>query len=283
MCQTWGESCDDMYHNGMALSEIDRENIVIKVPVTFEGTKAASKLINSGVRVCLTACYSSDQMVIAAGLGADYIAPYLGRMTDNGKDGKEECLRMQRIQKAMNSQTRVLVASIRDVNAMTDLMADSGDMMDTFTFSPDVARQLFYEQLTVQAAADFEAAAIRRHATSSVSSPPYTQEPSSSSQQAQYASVNTAQEEMTSRLQTELENSQRETQLLQNDIQRLKDEITSNQEVIAAYRQSSQQNKRQSMIPQQSQSQQSTSIPQQRMNNVPPRKKKNKEIFKWSD
>ncbi len=162
MCQSWGRTSDQMYANGLALSEVDRQRIVVKVPVTSEGTIAASKLIHAGVRVCLTACYASDQAVIAAGLGAEYIAPYLGRMTDNGKDGMEECRRMQSIVQGMRSSTRVLVASIRDVQSMTDLMTTSTtNGMDTFTFSPDVARQLFMEELTEQAAADFEAAAQR--------------------------------------------------------------------------------------------------------------------------
>lgn len=73
MCQAWGPTVEDMFNVGMQLSEIDRERIVIKVPVTFEGTKAASKLINAGVRVCLTACYSSDQAITACGIGAEYL------------------------------------------------------------------------------------------------------------------------------------------------------------------------------------------------------------------
>ena len=162
MCQSWGQTCDEMYDIGLALSELDRSRVVIKVPVTFEGTKAASKLINAGVRVCLTACYGSDQAIVAAGIGAEYIAPYLGRMTDNGKDGMEECRRMESIVRGMNSPTRVLVASIRDVKSMSDLMSTASiGGMDTFTFSPDIARQLFMENLTEQAAADFEAAARR--------------------------------------------------------------------------------------------------------------------------
>lgn len=170
-----------MYHNGMALSKINRSDIVIKVPITSMGTMAASKLIHNGVRVCLTACYASDQALIASAVGAEYIAPYLGRMEEqkkdgsgNGVDGVEECLRMQQIVQGMNSgrsdigsgaattataTTRVLVASIRNVKSMTDLVARGG--MDTFTFSPDIARKLFLEQLTIDAAADFEAAAQR--------------------------------------------------------------------------------------------------------------------------
>ena len=59
MCQAWGSTPEEMYNVGVQLSEVDRERIVIKVPVTFDdGTAAASKLIQSGVRICLTACYN---------------------------------------------------------------------------------------------------------------------------------------------------------------------------------------------------------------------------------
>jgi transaldolase len=158
MCQAWGETADDLYTTGMALSEPNRHDIVIKVPVTAVGTEAASRLIQSGVRVCLTACYSSHQAFLSAGVGAEYLAPYLGRMCDAGKDGMKECMRMQDIVDGVGSDTRILVASIRDVESMCKL-AESG--MDTYTFSPDVARMLFDEPLTEKAAADFEAAATR--------------------------------------------------------------------------------------------------------------------------
>ncbi len=158
MCQAWGSTANEMYEVGMSLSEIDRKRIVIKVPVTMEGTKAARKLVDSGVRVCLTACYSSNQAIVAAGLGVEYLAPYLGRMTDGGKDGFSECQMMQRIANGMGSSTRILVASIREAQSMAALMSQG---MDTFTFNPDVARELFSESLTDAAAVDFEAAAKR--------------------------------------------------------------------------------------------------------------------------
>jgi len=157
MCQTWGDS-DEMYTTGLELSELDRDRIVVKVPVTYEGTKVATKLIEAGVRVCLTACYSSNQAIIAAGIGAEYIAPYLGRMMDAGKDGTEECKKMQAIVDGMESKTRVLVASIRSANTMADLTSSG---MNTFTFSPEVARELFEEELTSSAAVDFNEAALR--------------------------------------------------------------------------------------------------------------------------
>lgn len=85
MCQTWGSTVDEMYKNGMEISKRDRERIVIKVPVTKQGAEAATLLADSGVRICLTACYDSKQALIAGSMGVEYLAPYLGRYVISGK------------------------------------------------------------------------------------------------------------------------------------------------------------------------------------------------------
>jgi len=158
MCQSWGATSNEMYQTGMQLSEPDRDRITIKVPVTARGMKAATRLIKSGVKVCLTACYDSKQALLAGSVGAEYLAPYLGRMSDSGKNGLEECMRMQDIVEGLGCQTRILVASIRDVESFV-LLAEAG--LDTFTFSPEIARNLFDEPLTDAAAEVFEEAASR--------------------------------------------------------------------------------------------------------------------------
>jgi transaldolase len=79
-------------------------------------------------------------------------------MDDNGKNGFDECAKMQGIMDGLGSDTRVLVASLRDAGTLADLAAEG---MDTFTFSPKVARELFDEPLTDDAAAQFEEAAAR--------------------------------------------------------------------------------------------------------------------------
>ena len=151
MCQAWGH---DLYECGMQLSAPARDRITIKVPVTMKGVTAASQLIQSGCRVCLTACYNHKQALLAASVGAEYLAPYLGRMTDAGLDGRHECCYMNNIVKGMNSNTRILVASLRDAETLADLAANCN--MDTFTFSPAVARELFVDALTDEAAVVFE-------------------------------------------------------------------------------------------------------------------------------
>jgi|EP00970_Alexandrium_tamarense_P004300 transaldolase len=79
-------------------------------------------------------------------------------MTDNGKDGFGECQRMQNIVDGLGSDTRILVASIRDADTIARLGIEG---LDTYTFSPAVARELFDEPLTDEAAAEFEKAAAR--------------------------------------------------------------------------------------------------------------------------
>ena len=65
-----------------------------------------------------------------------YVILFQKRMTDNGKDGFEECHRMQTIVNGLDSNTRILVASIRDCTTLADLAIEG---LDTYTFSPEVA------------------------------------------------------------------------------------------------------------------------------------------------
>jgi transaldolase len=158
MCQAWGSTAQELFAIGMQLAEPDPKHIVIKVPVTAIGVEAAQLLQLENIRVCLTACYNANQALLAASVGAEYLAPYCGRMTDAGKNGEEECMSMQNIVEGMNSDTRILVASLRSVQTIRNL-TEAG--LDTFTFSPEVARMMFDEPLTDAAAKDFEEAAAR--------------------------------------------------------------------------------------------------------------------------
>ena len=156
MGQAWGTTVEELYTCGMALSRKDPRRFVVKVPVTLIGTQAACRLIQSKVRVCLTAGYDASQAMIAAQLGAEYIAPYLGRIEDARGGGLSTCTQMQGIVQSMNSPTRILVASIRDVETLLTLTMTG---LETATFSPAVADQLFGNAMTEQAAEDFQRAA----------------------------------------------------------------------------------------------------------------------------
>jgi len=156
--QTWGVTSDEMWKNGVALASYDKDVIVVKVPGTFEGIKAANALVADGIRVTITAAYASHQAVLAAAVGANYVAPYLGRMNDAGRDGFGVVVEMQKTADKLDSDMRILVASVRNVGDIAKLAAEG---CDTFTISAQIAEQMFSDPLTAQAAADFEAAAER--------------------------------------------------------------------------------------------------------------------------
>ena len=176
MCQAWGQTAEEMYECGMRLAHPNKRQITVKVPATTEGTKAASMLVESGCRVCLTACHDAKQAVIAASVGAEYVAPYVGRMNDNGIPGVEEVTKMKHIMNGMQSSTRVLAASIRDAQTICELAACSAGM-ETFTISPDVARQLMIEPITDEAAKIFEEAARALQEAPAMTEAPAQEEP----------------------------------------------------------------------------------------------------------
>ena len=139
------------------LAAID-DGIVVKVPITQLGTQAAAQLIAQGIQITLTGVYAAHQVLIAAAVGADYAAPYLGRINDLGRNGREDLVTMQQAITGVKSNTRILVASIRSVE---DILCLATQGLDTFTFSPAIAAAFFEVSATNQAAAEFEQAACR--------------------------------------------------------------------------------------------------------------------------
>ncbi len=156
--QTWGRARDAYHEHGRALAAIDPK-VVVKVPTTVEGAAAAAKLRDEGVRLTMTAVYTVAQALIAGALGAEYAAPYLGRMTDAGHDGFAEIAAMARIARAQGSCMRILVASLRRTD---DIVRLAGEGLDTFTFNPKLVAGFFSDRAAAEAVEAFEAAAERR-------------------------------------------------------------------------------------------------------------------------
>lgn len=158
--QAWGDDEDALVRIGEALAATapGATAVLVKVPATVVGFRAAARLKATGCAITLTAVYNPGQLLAAAALGAAYAAPYLGRLDDAGRDGHETVGAMHEILKGTGAATRLLVASLRGVEHVTEL-ARRG--LDTFTFGPEVAAALVTDSLTEEAAAAFAAAARR--------------------------------------------------------------------------------------------------------------------------
>ncbi|MEL7140839.1 MAG: transaldolase family protein [Cyanobacteria bacterium J06643_4] len=150
--QAWGESVAQLLQIGQQLGSAD-SRIFVKLPATQNGTTAASELIRLGIPVTLTAVYAVPQVLIAAAIGASYVAPYLGRINDAGGDGRQTVATMQQALNGVRSQTRILTASIRDIEDISALAAQG---VDTFTFSVAIAQAFFDVPATKAATAAFE-------------------------------------------------------------------------------------------------------------------------------
>lgn len=129
------------------------EDVVVKLVASRAGSAACAALAARQVPTLLTAVYTPAQALVAAAAGATYVAPYLGKLQDAGRDGLAEVQTMQEVLAATGSPTKVLLASIRDTSSMVAL-ARVG--VDCFTMAPAVAEELFTDELTAEAVRTFE-------------------------------------------------------------------------------------------------------------------------------
>lgn len=132
---------------------------VVKVPLTEEAIRNIGAIKDLGGAILLTGAYDAKQMLIATVLGVDYIAPYFGRMLDNGISALEELSHMLAIRnKNMETAPHILVASLRTPEQLVRLAAQGHDH---FTIAPQVASDLLHDKNTLLAVEEFEEAATK--------------------------------------------------------------------------------------------------------------------------
>ena len=151
--QSWGNNADALVENGRFLFNDDPQ-IVVKVPCTREGIEASARLSREGIKTCVTAVFSAHQVLLAAAAGAAYVAPYLGRMNDAGRDGHGLIAQMADALQKSGGKTQILAASIRDLDDIVKLAQAS---VRCVTLSPTIAGELFDDSLTLESTARFEA------------------------------------------------------------------------------------------------------------------------------
>lgn len=103
----------NMLDEGSRLSDI-ADNIVIKLPTTWDGIKACRYFSDQDLEVNMTLCFSPNQAFLAAKAGATYVSPFIGRLDDIGHDGNSLIAEISAIfSKYPEYDTSILAASIR--------------------------------------------------------------------------------------------------------------------------------------------------------------------------
>ena len=142
---------DGMMAEADVLSKI-ADNVVVKVPLTLDGLKACKTLSDRGVRTNVTLCFSANQALLAAKVGATYISPFLGRLDDINLDGMQLIQDIRVIYDNYDFSTQILAASIRSANHVSDAALAGADVA---TIPPAVLKKLADHPLTDKGLAAF--------------------------------------------------------------------------------------------------------------------------------
>jgi transaldolase len=114
-----GLDAPTMIKEGRTLAKIHK-NVVVKVPLTAEGLKAAHAFKAEGIRTNVTLCFSATQGLLAAKAGATYVSPFVGRLDDINLVGMDLIQELAAIFETHSLETQVLAASIRNPRHVTE-------------------------------------------------------------------------------------------------------------------------------------------------------------------
>lgn len=107
---------EGMVKDARRIVELIDKDVYIKIPVSKAGLAAIKTLKSEGFNITATAIYSEIQALIATELGADYLAPYVNRMSNLNTDPYEVINNVAYNIANTNSETRILAASFKNVD-----------------------------------------------------------------------------------------------------------------------------------------------------------------------
>lgn len=134
----------DMINEGKKFVEI-ANNVVIKLPMTWDGVRACRYFADNDIKVNMTLCFSVNQAMLAAKSGATYISPFIGRLDDIGEDGMELIHKIRLMYDNYGFDTQILAASIRNMDHIEDAALAGADVA---TIPPKIMQNLVKHHLT---------------------------------------------------------------------------------------------------------------------------------------
>lgn len=103
-------------------------NIVIKLPITFDGVRACKALSDNGVKTNLTLCFQPLQGLMVAKAGAFLVSPFIGRLDEIAEDGMELIHKLRQVYDNYGYTTKILAASVRHPKHMVDCALAGADV-----------------------------------------------------------------------------------------------------------------------------------------------------------
>ena len=119
---------DGMVKEGEELAEL-HEQIVVKIPMTKDGIKAAKYFADRCIKTNVTLVFSAGQALLAAKAGATYVSPFIGRLDDVSTDGLNLIEEIRMIYDNYGYETEILAASVRHTMHIVNCAKIGADVM----------------------------------------------------------------------------------------------------------------------------------------------------------
>lgn len=139
-------NAESMVAQALPLAAIHK-NIVIKLPMTYEGIKACKILTGKGIHTNVTLCFSVAQACLAFEAGATYLSPFMGRLDDAGMDSERLINDIVTVRDNYGYKTQIISASIRNLHHI-EIAALAGS--DIATIPTAVFKKMIEHPLTAQ-------------------------------------------------------------------------------------------------------------------------------------
>ncbi len=136
---------EQMLKEGDKIAKSGESNIVIKLPMTWDGLRACRYFTDNSHKVNMTLCFTSSQALLAAKSGATYISPFIGRLEDNGQNGIALIQEIRKMYDNYGFKTQILAASIRSINHVEQCAVAGADVV---TVPPKIMSHLVEHELT---------------------------------------------------------------------------------------------------------------------------------------
>ena len=138
-------TAQEMFEEGLRLSELFGEVATIKLPMTRCGLIACKELTRKKVRTNVTLIFSIPQAILAAKAGATYVSPFVGRLDDQQVSGLEVVRGIASLYSIKGVPTQVLAASIRSVHRAVRSFYNGASIV---TMPPSVFEGMYNHILT---------------------------------------------------------------------------------------------------------------------------------------
>lgn len=127
--------------------------LFVKIPIGEEGLKATMELKKFGIGVTMTAIFTPAQALIAAKVGASFVAPYVNRLDNIIGDGTEVVAQIVELFDNYNLDCKVLAASFKNAEQVHKCALYG---CHSVTVSADIMKTLISHPMTDAAIVGFE-------------------------------------------------------------------------------------------------------------------------------